>query len=110
MPRGYWSQVDTPPTTNDSSQSAGLPQAAVDALWKGNVIEAIKIVRLERNIGLKESKDHVDAYLRGQPALQQKLQAAQAEAKQTVVRWLIGALAVAAAVAYWLMSGRWVAR
>jgi len=29
-------------------------------LWKGNVIEAIKLVRVERSLGLKEAKDPVD--------------------------------------------------
>lgn len=38
-----------------------LPQAAVDALRRGNKIEAIKIVRAELRIGLKEAKDLVEA-------------------------------------------------
>ena len=80
--------------------STDLPQTAVEALWKGNVIEAIKIVRLERDIELKEAKDQVDAYVKSQPALQHKLQAAQAQATQTLVRWLIGLFMLAAAAAY----------
>ncbi len=86
-------------------QSTDLPRAAVEALWKGNVIEAIKIVRLERDIELKEAKDQVDAYVKSQPALQHKLQAAQAQATQTFVRWLIGLLVLAAAAAYMFISG-----
>jgi ribosomal protein L7/L12 len=90
---------------NDSVQSTDLPQAAVEAVWKGNTIEAIKIVRLERDIELKEAKDQVDAYVRNQPALQHKLQAAQAQATQTLVRWVVGVLMLAAVAAYVFVSG-----
>lgn len=90
---------------NGSSQSIDLPQAAVNAIWKGNTIEAIKIVRLEREIELKEAKDQVDAYVRSQPALQHKLQAAQAQTTQTLVRWVVGVVILAAAAAYVFISG-----
>ena len=66
---------------------------------------AIKIVRLERDVELKEAKDQVDAYLKGQPALQHRLEAAQAQATQTLVWWLIGLLMLAAAAAYVYVSG-----
>ena len=91
--------------TNDSSRSVDLPPAAVGALWKGNALEAIKIVRLERDIGLKESKEQVDAYVRGHPALQYRLQAAQTQATQTLVRWLVGMLMLAGVAAYVFFSG-----
>ena len=90
----------------DSAQSTDLPQTAIDAIWKGNTIEAIKIVRLEQNIGLKEAKDQVDTYVRSQPALQHKLRAAQAQATQTLIRWLVGALMLAAVAIYIFVSGR----
>lgn len=32
--------------------------------WRGNVIEEIKLVLAERNLGLKEAKDLADAYVR----------------------------------------------
>jgi hypothetical protein len=105
-----WLAIDctlkSDPMRPDLPQSTDLPQAAVEALWKGNVIEAIKIVRLERDIELKESKDQVDAYVRSQPVLQRKLQTAQAQATQTLARWLIGVLLLAAAAAYIFVSGR----
>jgi len=92
--------------TNGSSQSPALPQAAVAALERGNTIEAIKIVRLERDIGLKESKDLVDAYLKSRPDLQRRLEAAQAEARQGFVRWMVIFLALAAVMAYFVMQGK----
>jgi ribosomal protein L7/L12 len=33
------------------------------------MIAAIKVVRVERNLGLKEYRDLVDAYIRSQPSL-----------------------------------------
>lgn len=45
-----------------------LPRAAMEALRRGNKIEAIKIVRAETGLGLKEAKDAVDAYEQGAPA------------------------------------------
>lgn len=45
-----------------------LPDEAVAALEKGNVIEAIKIVREKTGLGLKEAKDAVEAHGSRQPA------------------------------------------
>jgi ribosomal protein L7/L12 len=39
------------------------------ALWQDRRMEAIKLVRLEQNIGLHEAKDVIDTYLQSQPAL-----------------------------------------
>ncbi|HEX7765343.1 MAG TPA: ribosomal protein L7/L12 [Nitrospira sp.] len=61
------------------THSSTLPNAAVELLWRGDVIAAIKVVRVERSLGLKEAKDLVDAYIRSQLSLRQKLEQAQAE-------------------------------
>ena len=42
-----------------------LPAEAVAALSRGQVVEAVKIVREKTGLGLKESKDLVDAYRQG---------------------------------------------
>ena len=47
----------------------GLSSAAEAALRGGNKIEAIKIIREERGLGLKEAKDLVDAYVETDPSL-----------------------------------------
>jgi len=92
--------------TNGATQSPALPQAAIAQLEQGNTIEAIKIVRLERDLGLKESKDLVDGYLRSRPDLKRRLEAAQAEARQGFVRWLVIFLALAAAALYYFTQGK----
>jgi ribosomal protein L7/L12 len=44
-----------------------LPPAVIDALSKGNLMEAIKLLR-SSGIGLKEAKDAIEAHARGKPA------------------------------------------
>ncbi len=89
--------------SNRLRRSSDLPKAAIEALWQGNVIEAIRIVRQERNIGLKEAKDVVDAYIASQPALKKKMDQVLATARQRFIRWLIGFLVLAAGIAYLMM-------
>jgi hypothetical protein len=50
--------------TQESAQWSALPNAAVEMLWRGNLIEEIKLVRAERNLGLKKAKDLAGAYVR----------------------------------------------
>ena len=91
--------------TETPKEGAGLSTAAIAALQQGNKIEAIKIVRVERNLGLKEAKDCVDDYVSRDPSLKRKMEEAQAEAKKGFVFWLAVFLAVGAA-AYYLLAGK----
>ncbi len=43
----------------------GLPKEVIAALRRGAKIEAIKLLRTARRIGLKEAKEEVETYLRG---------------------------------------------
>ncbi len=83
--------------------SPSLPAAAISALHEGNKIEAIKIVREERNIGLKEAKDAVDAFVRSQPSLQSSVEAAQSGANRSVLLWIVGVVVIAL-LAYFLLK------
>ena len=71
-----------------ASTAPMLSVAAISALQQGNKVEAIKIVRAERNLGLKEAKDAVEDYIRSQPALQASFASAQAETKRSALLWL----------------------
>lgn len=82
-----------------------LSAAAVSALHQGNKIEAIKIVREEQNIGLKEAKDAVDEYVRGHQAVQAPVAAAQAQTKKSALLWFAIFLGLAF-LAYHLFSSR----
>ncbi len=72
-----------------AERSEALSPEAIDALQRGNKIEAIKIVREAERLDLKDAKDRVDAYVKNDPVLQQKFASAQAETTSTLIRWLI---------------------
>jgi ribosomal protein L7/L12 len=91
--------------TNKPRRASDLPKVAVEALWQGNVIAAIKVVRQERNIGLKEAKDVVDVYIASHPALKKKLDDVLATVKQRFIQWLIGFLVIVAGALYLVIYG-----
>ncbi len=66
-----------------------LSQAAVTALGRGQIVKAIELVRVEQNIGLKEAKAHVEAYVQTQPGLRNQIVQAHADAREGLLRWLI---------------------
>ena len=66
-----------------------LSAAAIAALQQGNKIEAIKIVRTEQSLDLKQAKDLVDEYLRTQPALQETFATTQTQLKRSALLWLV---------------------
>jgi ribosomal protein L7/L12 len=72
-----------------AERSEALPPEAIDALQRGNKIEAIKLVREAKRLDLKDAKDKVDDYVKNDPVLQQKFASAQAETTGSLVRWLI---------------------
>jgi ribosomal protein L7/L12 len=82
-----------------------IPEAAVAALQQGNKIEAIKIVRTARALGLKESKDAVEAYVQNNPELQQSLSESNAEAGRKLGLWF-ALLAGAGLIAWFLLKPR----
>ena len=86
-----------------TSAVPALSIAAISALQQRHKTEAIKIVREERNIGLKAAKDAVEDYVRSQPALQSSFAAAQAETKRTALRWLAMLIGLAI-LAYYLLA------
>ena len=94
---------------DEANRSTGavppLSAEAIAALRRGNKIEAIKLVRVERSLGLKEAKDAVEDYLSGQPDLQSALADAQGEAKRSAVIWVAVLIGVAI-VAYYFLAKR----
>lgn len=89
--------------TTTSEQT--LPAAALAALQQGHKIQAIKIVRLEQGLDLKQAKDVVESYLSGQPQLLQTLKAQQAEAGRSALRWLAFLLALACFSYFYWVNG-----
>ena len=83
------------------SKTNALPPAAIAALHRGEKIEAIKIVRNEQHLDLKDAKDLVEAYLRTQPVIQASISARQKEAGRQVLLW--AAIVAGAAILAWML-------
>ena len=79
-------------------------QDAAQHISKFTKVGAIKVVRQEWNIGLKEAKEAVETYIASEPALKKKMDQVLATAKQRFIRWLIGFLVLAAGIAYFVMG------
>lgn len=58
----------TPSTQAPAVPAPALPQPVQDALQRGNLVEAIRLMRAGTGLGLKETKDALEAYMRGEPA------------------------------------------
>jgi hypothetical protein len=78
-----------------------LPSDAISALSRGRLIEAIKATRLATGLGLKESKDAVEAYLAQHPNLNRQYQESTQQSRGPL-RWLVLAIVLVAAVAAYL--------
>ena len=78
------------------SEDQPLPEAVVAAIQSGRKIEAIKILRGETGLGLKEAKHAVDVYVQRHPDLESNLGTAS---ESPFGRLLLIGAAVAAAIA-----------
>jgi ribosomal protein L7/L12 len=78
-----------------------VSEEAIAALKRGNAIEAIKLVRSATGLGLKESKDVVDGYLKSHPELRQAMAEQSSEAGRRF--GLVVALLLGAALIAWVM-------
>jgi len=81
--------------------SQQLPPSAVSALHAGNKMEAIKLTREATNLGLKEAKELVEAYVATSPALQAQLQAQSSSSGSLLSSLFMIILVVAAVVYFW---------
>ncbi|MDP2226408.1 MAG: ribosomal protein L7/L12 [Moraxellaceae bacterium] len=83
-----------------------LPQRAIQALEGGNVIEAIKIVRADTGLGLKEAKAVVDNWNKRHPGRQSSMSQGQGphqrELPSNTNLFAVLAL-VAAGIAGWML-------
>ncbi|HMU95413.1 MAG TPA: 50S ribosomal protein L7/L12 [Elusimicrobiota bacterium] len=79
----------------------GLPPDVLDALNRGQFLEAIKRLRTVQNLDLKTAKDSMDAYLKNHPELMTRIKLQQEEFLQQVKKWLWIAGAVAAGLWLW---------
>lgn len=78
------------------SEDQALPEAVIAAIQSGRKIDAIKILRGETGLGLKDAKHAVDAYVRRHPDLASQIGTTN---ETRFGRLLIVGSAVAAAIA-----------
>jgi DNA-binding transcriptional MerR regulator len=79
---------------------APLPPGVLEALQRGNKIEAIRRLREQTGLGLKESKDAVDAYRLLHPEAGD-LSPGQVRSSEGSLWWAV-ALALVCLLGYWL--------
>jgi hypothetical protein len=86
-------------------QAIPFPAGAEAALRKGNKIEAIKIVRKDRGVDLKDAKDIVEEHVATHPGLRMQMDSIQAENRQGILPWLVAVILILALV-YFFLRGR----
>jgi len=87
-------------------QKTTIPLEAVAALHRGNKIEAIKLVREEQGLGLKEAKDLVEQFLRNDPAVQASFAQVKAQSGGSALRWWVIVIGIGAlALYFWRRLG-----
>lgn len=78
------------PTFSAPGMDKALPPAVVDALQGGSKIEAIRIMREQTGLGLKEAKDAVERYERTRPASPDALSPGQVSSTGSGIWWIVG--------------------
>jgi hypothetical protein len=81
-----------------------IPPEAVGHLTRGHLIEAIKATRVATGLGLKESKDVVEAYLREHHSIRQQYNEATAGARGSL-GWIM--LAVVLVIGLAIVAAWW---
>lgn len=90
------------PGPRSTSAPGAAPASVAEALQRGDRIEAIRRLRAETGLQLKDSKEAVDAWIAANPAW---MAMAPRRVGQSNVAWLLTLLAAALA-AWWLLSSR----
>ena len=102
--------VESGALASDAAQAAPvetLPPVVVVALAQGNKVEAIRLLREARGLGLKEAKDTVDAFQRGPEGqgLQTATQRSAMESGSRIRLLIVIAAAVATVLWLWFRRG-----
>ncbi len=91
-----------PPDQQRSGDVGAFPLAAVTALQGGKFIEAVKIVREARGIGLKDAKDAVDRFVASEPLIRSRIEAIRSERRRNALLWGIALALIAGLIVYLL--------
>jgi ribosomal protein L7/L12 len=94
----------TPAHLSSSAPAGPLPPSVVEALTRGNKIEAIKLLRRHTGLGLKEAKEAVEASQQGADAKLREHSPGEVPKAGTTIAWVV-ALLVGGGVAYYFLRG-----
>ena len=83
-----------------TDQKPTLPLEAISALHRGNKIEAIKIVREQQSVDLKEAKQRVEQFLRAEPSVEASFAEMRARSGQSPLWWVAAIIGVIAVLVY----------
>lgn len=86
------------PTFSAATLGGGLPPDVLDALQKGRKIEAVRLMREQTGLGLKESKDAVDAYQQLHPPAAGGLSPGQVGDTGSGIWWVVGLALICLAI------------
>ncbi len=76
-------------SSSEPSVTPSLSDAALAALQRGEIVDAIRLIRLEQQTDLKEARRQIDLYLKAQPALKRRIELDQADAREGLFRWIV---------------------
>lgn len=86
-----------------SSATQSLPPEAISALESGNKVEAIKCIRADNNLSMKEAKDYIEAYLNQAPAVNDESTESKARKLSDMEQLIIAVVVVGI---YYFIAGR----
>lgn len=89
-----------------STRHSHIPQRAIAAADRGNLIEAIRIIRAEQGLDLKDAKAAVDHHLRNRVLLQGNNPAVQRTTSSNTQLFAVLALITACIAAYLHYTGK----
>jgi ribosomal protein L7/L12 len=81
-----------------------LPASVLSAIQSGNKIEAIKLLREQTGLGLKEAKDAVEAMTMPKPGVTRHFPTVEKPASGSTIRWLLVVAALGFAGYYFFKS------
>lgn len=80
-----------------------IPNEALQALRSGQLIDAIKITREKTGLGLKESKDLVDQYLKEHPQEQAQIQEQLAQRSRGGIKIIVSMMFILAILIWYFI-------
>lgn len=90
-------------SSTESPKAVLLSEAARSALQRGQITDAIRLVRVEQHVGIQDATHQIDCYLKAQPALKHRIERVRADTREGVFRWIVFLLIGGVGLAYVLI-------